>query len=204
MSHGDQQSKVAVIQAIRALEEKRFERPTTILADLQGPKLRVGKLQGRQGRSSPMAAPSCSTVTPRRATPPASSCRTVRSSRRSSPARGCCSMTVSSCCASPIMMPRPDRVQRSRSAVRCEQQQGPQRSRRRAADGRTDREGPQRSLLGDRAGRRLDRACRSSSAPRTWPRRGKLIGGKAALARQDREACRRSTGSRKSSRCATA
>jgi pyruvate kinase len=45
MSHGDQQSKVAVIQAIRAME-KEFGRPTTILADLQGPKLRVGKFAG--------------------------------------------------------------------------------------------------------------------------------------------------------------
>jgi pyruvate kinase len=45
MSHGDQQSKIAVIQAIRALE-KQFMRPTTILADLQGPKLRVGKFDG--------------------------------------------------------------------------------------------------------------------------------------------------------------
>ncbi|MCP3736362.1 pyruvate kinase [Sphingomonas sp. RP10(2022)] len=45
MSHGDQQSKVAVIQAIRGLE-KQFQRPTTILADLQGPKLRVGKFEG--------------------------------------------------------------------------------------------------------------------------------------------------------------
>jgi len=42
MSHGDQQSKIPLIQAIRGLEE-RFGRPTTILADLQGPKLRVGK-----------------------------------------------------------------------------------------------------------------------------------------------------------------
>lgn len=42
MSHGDQASKVEVIQAIRALE-KRYGRPTTILADLQGPKLRVGR-----------------------------------------------------------------------------------------------------------------------------------------------------------------
>jgi pyruvate kinase len=42
MSHGDQQSKIAVIKAIRAMEED-FGRPTTILADLQGPKLRVGK-----------------------------------------------------------------------------------------------------------------------------------------------------------------
>jgi pyruvate kinase len=47
MSHGDRASKVAVIQAIRALE-KRFDRPTTILADLQGPKLRVGRFaEGR-------------------------------------------------------------------------------------------------------------------------------------------------------------
>ncbi len=42
MSHGDQASKAPVIQAIRALE-KTTGRPTTILADLQGPKLRVGK-----------------------------------------------------------------------------------------------------------------------------------------------------------------
>ena len=45
MSHGDQAAKVAVIEAIRALE-KRFGRPTTILADLQGPKLRVGRFAG--------------------------------------------------------------------------------------------------------------------------------------------------------------
>ncbi|OYY71589.1 pyruvate kinase [Sphingomonas sp. 28-63-12] len=42
MSHGDQASKIPVIDAIRKLE-KRIGRPTTILADLQGPKLRVGK-----------------------------------------------------------------------------------------------------------------------------------------------------------------
>ena len=47
MSHGDQQSKVAVIEAIRGLE-RRFGRPSTILADLQGPKLRVGRFaEGR-------------------------------------------------------------------------------------------------------------------------------------------------------------
>ncbi|MDB5680253.1 pyruvate kinase [Sphingomonas sp. UYAg733] len=45
MSHGDQESKVAVIKAIRSLE-KKYGRPTTILADLQGPKLRVGKFEG--------------------------------------------------------------------------------------------------------------------------------------------------------------
>jgi pyruvate kinase len=47
MSHGDQQSKVAVVEAIRGLE-RRFGRPSTILADLQGPKLRVGRFaEGR-------------------------------------------------------------------------------------------------------------------------------------------------------------
>lgn len=42
MSHGDQASKLPVIEAIRALE-KSHGRPSTILADLQGPKLRVGR-----------------------------------------------------------------------------------------------------------------------------------------------------------------
>lgn len=47
MSHGDQASKVPVFQAIRAMEQV-YRRPTTILADLQGPKLRVGKFaEGR-------------------------------------------------------------------------------------------------------------------------------------------------------------
>ena len=45
MSHGDQASKIAVIAAIRGME-KKLGRPTTILADLQGPKLRVGKFEG--------------------------------------------------------------------------------------------------------------------------------------------------------------
>ncbi|KQM64315.1 pyruvate kinase [Sphingomonas sp. Leaf17] len=45
MSHGDQASKVAVVKAIRSLEAE-YRRPTTILADLQGPKLRVGKFDG--------------------------------------------------------------------------------------------------------------------------------------------------------------
>ncbi len=45
MSHGDQASKIPLIEAIRGLE-KRIGRPSTILADLQGPKLRVGKFDG--------------------------------------------------------------------------------------------------------------------------------------------------------------
>ncbi len=45
MSHGDQKQKAKLVTAIRALE-KEFHRPTTILFDLQGPKLRVGKFKG--------------------------------------------------------------------------------------------------------------------------------------------------------------
>ncbi|WP_295492785.1 pyruvate kinase [Sphingorhabdus sp. EL138] len=41
MSHGEQAEKAQLIAHIRALE-KAYNRPTTILVDLQGPKLRVG------------------------------------------------------------------------------------------------------------------------------------------------------------------
>ncbi len=45
MSHGTQPEKAALIAAIRAVE-KTTGRPLTILADLQGPKLRVGAFAG--------------------------------------------------------------------------------------------------------------------------------------------------------------
>src|SRR3954462_13031550 len=45
MSHGDQKQKAKLVGHIRALE-KEFHRPTTILFDLQGPKLRVGHFEG--------------------------------------------------------------------------------------------------------------------------------------------------------------
>jgi len=45
MSHGDQKQKAKLVDHIRALE-KEFHRPTTILFDLQGPKLRVGPFKG--------------------------------------------------------------------------------------------------------------------------------------------------------------
>src|SRR5687767_14127878 len=45
MSHGTQAEKAALVAAIRTLEEEAG-RPSTILFDLQGPKLRVGKFDG--------------------------------------------------------------------------------------------------------------------------------------------------------------
>src|SRR4051794_32702770 len=47
MSHGDQKQKAKLVNHIRALE-KQFQRPTTILFDLQGPKLRVGHFKAGQ------------------------------------------------------------------------------------------------------------------------------------------------------------
>ena len=47
MSHGTHADHEAAIQAIRALE-KQFARPIAILADLQGPKLRVGTFKNGQ------------------------------------------------------------------------------------------------------------------------------------------------------------
>src|SRR5690606_27675337 len=45
MSHGNHADHARRVAAIRALEAE-LERPTTILADLQGPKLRVGRFAG--------------------------------------------------------------------------------------------------------------------------------------------------------------
>src|SRR5690606_14660010 len=45
MSHGTQADKVDLVKAVRALEGESG-RPSTILFDLQGPKLRVGDFAG--------------------------------------------------------------------------------------------------------------------------------------------------------------
>ncbi|HEX5644860.1 MAG TPA: pyruvate kinase, partial [Erythrobacter sp.] len=47
MSHGEHAVHADTIRAIRALE-KEFGRPIAILADLQGPKLRVGSFKDGQ------------------------------------------------------------------------------------------------------------------------------------------------------------
>ena len=49
MSHGDHEAHAEAIKAIRALE-KEFHRPIAVLADLQGPKLRVGTFTGGEAR----------------------------------------------------------------------------------------------------------------------------------------------------------
>src|SRR5687767_4206750 len=48
MSHGSHEDHLKLIETVRSLE-KELDRPTTILADLQGPKLRVGRFEGDGG-----------------------------------------------------------------------------------------------------------------------------------------------------------
>ncbi|HEX9964177.1 MAG TPA: pyruvate kinase [Allosphingosinicella sp.] len=48
MSHGSHKDHLKLIETIRGLE-KELDRPTTILADLQGPKLRVGRFEAEGG-----------------------------------------------------------------------------------------------------------------------------------------------------------
>jgi len=52
MSHGSQAEKAKLVETIRGLE-KTLHRPMTILFDLQGPKLRVGKFKGGSAQLVP-------------------------------------------------------------------------------------------------------------------------------------------------------
>jgi pyruvate kinase len=52
MSHGSQAEKAKLVEAIRGLE-KSLHRPMTIVFDLQGPKLRVGKFKGGSAQLTP-------------------------------------------------------------------------------------------------------------------------------------------------------
>ncbi len=168
MSHGDQKQKAKLVTAIRALE-KEFRRPTTILFDLQGPKLRVGHFEGgsavlekgtrfifdqddKPGDSEPRPAAACRTVRVR----PAGHQHPDR--RRQGPAerrRG---------------RRRADRL-RNEGRRRGLRQQGRQRSRRPRADPGADRQGPRRPRSSRSSSGPTGLRCRSSSGRRTWPRR---------------------------------
>jgi pyruvate kinase len=83
MSHGSH-DEIAKRHAIIREIEQASGRPIGILADLQGPKLRVGRFAGG------------SVMLERRATRPGCSFRIRRSSRHSNPAPACWSMTARS------------------------------------------------------------------------------------------------------------
>ena len=173
------------IAAIRALEAE-LERPTTIVADLQGPKLRVGRFKGDKAELKAGQTFVFDRDDKRRAMRPAPASPTARFSTRSS--RGTRLLVDDGKLVFRVTRVdrRPDRDE-GRGRRHDLQQQGPQRPRRGAAAGRADRQGPRRPRLRARAGRRLDRAFLRPAA------RGRRRGAPAdrrqgQSARQDREA----------------
>ena len=88
MSHGTHKDHHKLIETVRSLE-KELDRPTTILADLQGPKLRVGKFAGGEAELRKRPVLHLSTATRRRAIRPGSACPIARYSTRFTKARGC-------------------------------------------------------------------------------------------------------------------
>ena len=184
MSHGDQASKVAVIQAIRSLE-KKFGRPSTILADLQGPKLRVGKFEG--GRTTLVTG---NTFVLDRSAEPGDDTRVELPHREIFEAiePGARLLLDDGKLVLRVIEHEADRivtiVEVGGAAV---EQQGAERSRRGGADGGADGEGSQRPRLCRRAGGGLDCALLrpASRGPRGGAQADRRQGG---AARQDREA----------------
>ena len=96
-SHGTHADHAERIAIIRALEEK-VGRPIGILADVQGPKLRVGRFQGGRVQLQ-TGQPFRLDLNPTPGNVAACSCRIPRSSRRRRSAPRCCSTTASCGCA---------------------------------------------------------------------------------------------------------
>ena len=178
--------KAKLVEAIRALE-KELERPTTILFDLQGPKLRVGSFKGGSADAGDRATASSLDRDRRRATPSASSCPIPNCSRRSSAGDrlliddGKVRLRVVE------VGDRPDRRPMVEVGGTVSNNKGVNVPDVRGADPGADREGPRRPRLRARAGRRLDRPVLRPAA------RGRRRGARAdrrqgRAARQDREA----------------
>ena len=180
------------IAAIRALESE-LDRPTTILADLQGPKLRVGRFEGdkaelKTGQTFVFDRDEAPGDASRVNLPHREIFEAVEPGTRLLVDDGKLVFRVVKA------ERRPDRDQ-GRGRRHDLQQQGPQRPRRGAAARRADRQGPRRPRLRARAACRLDRALLRAAA------RGRRRG--AAADRRQGRICsprsrsrRRSTGSK--------
>ena len=84
-SHGTHEEHQKRYDIVRTIEQETG-RPIAVLADLQGPKLRVGRLADGPVALKEGGSGSASTLIPRPAPAIASRCPTLRSSRRSRPA----------------------------------------------------------------------------------------------------------------------
>ena len=166
-THGTHEDHAARFAMIRELEE-RVDRPIGILADVQGPKLRVGTFAGgrvflQTGQPfrldlnpTPGDAERVNLPHPEIIEAAAHRRHAAAGRRQAAAARH------------PQARRRAgDRGRGRRPAVRP---QGRQRARRGAADPGADREGPRRPGLRRGSTARTTSACRSCSGRRTWPR----------------------------------
>ena len=168
MSHGSQAEKAKLVEAIRALE-KELHRPTTILFDLQGPKLRVGKFKGGSAmlEHGQMFVFDREQGAGRRDPGRAAASRTVRGGGEGHPAAD---RRRQGAAARRRGREGPDR-RGGRGRRQGQQQQGRQRPRRAGADPGADREGPRATSPSRSSRAPIGSPCRSSSGPRTSPRR---------------------------------
>ena len=178
MSHGDQKQKAKLVERIRALE-KEFRRPTTILFDLQGPKLRVGHFEG--GRTVLENGPTLHLRPARRRPAQQAGLPAPRGAVRNGPAghedpdrrRQGAPHTSSKSTSGRI-------VTRGEGRRRGLGQQGRQRARRGRAHSGADRQGPRRPSVRARAARRLDRLS-FVQRPEDVAEARSLIGERASL-----------------------
>ena len=177
MSHGDQTAEGEARRGIRALE-KEFHRPTTILFDLQGPKLRVGHFEG--GRAVlKRAAASSSIATRAPATTSACIFPTPNCSKSVKPGTN---ILIDDGKVRLRVLEADERPDRQRSDGRRSSfgQQGRQRPRRaRPNSGTTDKDRDDLQFALDQRADWI--ASRSFSGPRTLPKRASLIGERASL-----------------------
>jgi pyruvate kinase len=169
MSHGAHADKIPIVQAIRALE-KELGRATTILFDLQGPKLRVGRfMEGKvmleTGQHFTLDRSKDLGDATRVELPHKEIFAALEVGARLLLDDGKLVLRVKS------VAPGQDRDSWSRSGGKLSDRKGRQRPRRRRAAGRADRKGPRRPVVRARAGMSTGSRCRSSSGPKTSPKR---------------------------------
>ena len=211
-SHGTHEDHAARFAMIRELEE-RFDRPIGILADVQGPKLRVGQLLRRA------RVPADRPAVPARSQPDAGQCL-ARQPAASGDHRGGVDRLLAAAGRRQAAAARGAQARRCagdrgggrRAAVRP---QGRQRAGRRAADPGADRQGSRRSGIRAGARRELHRpVVRAAAGGRGGgegaDRRPRLDDGEAGEAagagepRRDHAADRRGDGRARRSRRGTA
>ena len=179
MSHGDHEDHLAADRGDPG-PRKRARTADDDPRRPAGPQAARRQVQGRQGRAGGRTQPSPSTATTGRATRSASTFPIARFSRRSKP--GARLLVDDGKLVFRVVKADEQRIETEvEVGGTISNNKGAQRPRRHAAARRDDRKDRADLAFALDHGRRLDRACRSSSGPEDVAEARRLIGGKAAL-----------------------